>query len=102
MFASKAQRQLFMFLFEESEIDQNHSLYVWKTLNYGPGRQNLRNDMNQVKNLKSLGFIWKRIANLLGVLPDVVLCDIDFCGFCGIIFDPHISSVVRFVLDRVA
>ena len=38
---------------------QNNSAFVWKTSNYSRGRSNLRNDMNQVKNLKSLGFTWK-------------------------------------------
>ena len=58
--------------------------------------------MNQVANLKPLGFTWKRIANLLGVFPEVVLYDIDFRGFFDVAFDPHISSIVRFVVDRVA
>ena len=58
--------------------------------------------MNQVTNLKSLGFTWKRIASLLGVFPEVVLCDIDFRGFFDVAFDPHISSIVRFMVDRAA
>ena len=58
--------------------------------------------MNQVTNLKSLRFTRERIANLLGVFPEVVLCDIDFSGFFDVAFDPHISSIVRFVVDRVA
>ena len=58
--------------------------------------------MNQVTNLKSLGFTRERIANLLGVFPEVVLCDIDFSGFFDVAFDPHISSIVRLVVDRVA
>ena len=62
----------------------------------------LRNDINQVTNLKSLGFTRERIANLLGVFPEVVLCGIDFSGFFDVAFDPHISSIVRFVVDRVA
>ena len=57
--------------------------------------------MNQVTNLKSLHFTLVRIANLLGVFPEVVLCDIDFSGFFDVAFDPHISSIVRFVVDRV-
>ena len=81
---------------------QNNSVSVWKTSNYSRRRPNLRNDLNQVTNLKSLGFAWKRIANLLGVFPEVVLRDIDFCGFFDVGFDPHISSIVRFVVDRVA
>ena len=58
--------------------------------------------MNQVKNLKSLGFTWKRIASLLGVFPYVVLYDIDFHGFFDAAFDPHIYSIVRFMVDHVA
>ena len=81
---------------------QNNSLFVWKTSNYSRGRSNLRNDMNQVTNLKSLGFTRERIANLLGVFPEVVLCDIDFSGFFDVAFSPHVSSVVRFVVDRLA
>ena len=81
---------------------QNNSLFVWKTSNYSCGRSNLRNDMNQVTNLKSLGFTRERIANLLGVFPEVVLCDIDFSRFFDVAFDHHISSIVRFVVHRVA
>ena len=58
--------------------------------------------LNQVTNLKSLGFTRDRIANLLGVFPEVVLYDIDFGGFFDDAFDPHISSVVRFLVDRVS
>ena len=58
--------------------------------------------MNKVTNLKSLGFARERIANLLGVLPEVVLCNIDFSGFFDVAFDPHISSIVHFMFDRVA
>ena len=58
--------------------------------------------MNQVANLKSLSFTWKRIASLLGVFPEVILYDIDFRGFFDVAFDPHISSIVHFVVDRVA
>ena len=81
---------------------QNNSVFVWKTSNYSRGRLNLRNDVNQITNLKSLGLTWKRIASLLGVFPEVVLCDIDFHGFFDVAFDPHISSIVCFMIDRVA
>ena len=63
---------------------------------------NLRNDINLVTNLKSLGFTRERTANLLGVFPEVVLCDIDFSGFFDVAFNLHISSIVRFVVDRLA
>ena len=42
------------------------------------------------------------MANLLGVFHEVVLCGIDFSGFFDVAFDPHISSTVRFVVERVA
>ena len=57
--------------------------------------------MNQVTNLKSLGFTWK-IASLLGVFPDVVLCDVGFRGFFDVAFDPHISLIFLLMVDRVA
>ena len=81
---------------------QNNSLFIWKTSNYSRGRSNLRNDMKQVTNLKSLGFTREKIAKLLGVFPDVVLGDIDFGGFFDVAFDPDISSIVLFVVDRIA
>ena len=81
---------------------QNNSVFVWKTSNYSRGRLNLRNDVNQITNLKSLGLTWKRIASLLGVFPEVVLCDIDFHGFFDVAFDTHISQIVRFIVDRAA
>ena len=49
---------------------QNNSFFVWKISNYSFGRPNLRNDKNQVINLKSLAFTQERIANLLGVFPE--------------------------------
>ena len=72
---------------------QNNSLFVWKTSTYSRGRSKLRNTMNQVTNLNSC-FTWKRIANVLGVFSEVVLCDIDFRTFFDVAFDPHISSIV--------
>ena len=81
---------------------QNNSRFVWKTSNYSRGRSNLRNGTNQVTNLQSLGFTEERIVNLLGVFPEVALCDIEFHGFFDVAFDPHIFSIVRFVVDLVA
>ena len=69
---------------------QSNSLFVWKTLSYSSGKTNLRNDMIQVTNLQLLGFRQEIIANLLGVFPEVVLCDIDLRGFFDVVFDPHI------------
>ena len=74
----KHEFRVFIFPLEETEMVQNNSLFVWKTSNSNRGRSNLRNDMNQVTNLESLGFTQERIANLLGVFSEVVLCDIDF------------------------
>ena len=97
----KHESKAFIFLLDETEMAQNNSIFVWKASNDSRGRSNLRNDMNQVTNLKSLGFTRERIANLLGVFPEVVLCDIDFRGFFDVAFDPHISSIIRFVVDRI-
>ena len=97
----KHEFKVFIFVLDKTEMAQNNSLFVWKTSNYSRGRSNLRNDMNQVTNLKSLGFAQERIANLLGVFPEVVLCDVDFRGFFGVAFDPHISLIVHFVVDCV-
>ena len=96
----KHEFKVFIFLLNETEMAQNNSLFVWKTSNYSRGRSNLRNDMNQVPNLKSLGFTGERIAKLLGVFPEVVLCDIDFRGFFDAAFDSHIFSIIRLVVDR--
>ena len=98
----KHELKVFIFLLDETEMAQNNSLFVWKTLNYSRGRSNLRYDMKQLTNLKSLGITRERIAKLLGVFPEVVLCDTDFSGFFGVAFDLHISSIFRFVADRVA
>ena len=98
----KCEFKVFIFFLDETEMAQNNSLFVWKTSNYGCGRSNLRNDMNQVTNLKSLRFIGERITKLLGVFPEVVLCNIDFSGFFDVAFDPHISSIIRFVVGHVA
>ena len=79
---------------------QNNSVFVQKISNDSCGRPKLRVDMNQVINLKSLGFTWKKIANLLEVFPEVVLCGIDFRGFLWCCFWSR--YFVRFVVDRVA
>ena len=75
-FHQKHEFKVFICLLDETEMAQNNSLFVWKTSNYSSGR-NLRNDMKQVTNLKSLGFARERIAKLLEVFPEVVLRDID-------------------------
>ena len=72
MFASVAQVASFIFLLKETKMAQNNSAFVWETSNCSRGRPNLRNDTNQVTNMYSLGFTWKRIADLLGVFPEVV------------------------------
>ena len=100
--SEKHEFKIFIFLLEETEMAQSNSLFVWKTSNCSRGRSSLGIYMNQVINLNSLGFTWKRIANLLGVFPEVFLCDIDFRGFSQVAFDPHVSSIVRFVVYRVA
>ena len=62
----KHEFKVFIFLLDETKMAQNNSLFVWKTSNYSHGRSNLRNDMKQVTNLKSLGFTWGRIAKITG------------------------------------
>ena len=81
---------------------QKNSVFVWKTSNYSCGRSKLRNNLNQVTNLKSLGIKWKKIVKLVGVFPEVAVYDIDFRGFFDVAVDLHISSNVCFVVDRVA
>ena len=63
-------------------------LFVQKTSNDSCGRPNLRIDMNQATNLKSLGFTWRKVADLLVISTEV--------------FNPHISVIVRFVVNGVA
>ena len=55
-FAQKLEFKVLVFLLDETEMAQNNSLFLWKTSNNSRGRSNLRDDMNQVTNLKSLGF----------------------------------------------
>ena len=101
-FPQKQEFKVFIFLLDETEMAQNSTPFVWKTLNYSRERSNWRNGMNQVTNLESLGFTRERIAKLVEVFPEIVLCDIDFIGFFDVAFDPHISLIVRFVVDRAA
>ena len=68
----KHEFKVFIFLMDETEMAQNNPLFVWKTSNYSRGRSNLR------------------------------LCDTYFSGFFDVAFDPHISSIVRLVVDHVA
>ena len=78
-----------MFLLNETEMGQNNSVFVFvrKTWKYSHRRPNLIIDMNQVTNLKSLGFTWEK-WQIYRESPQV--------------FDPHISAIVRFVSDCVA
>ena len=55
-FPQKLEFKVLIFLLDETEIAQNDSLFLWKTSNNSRGRSNLRDAMNQVTNLKSLGF----------------------------------------------
>ena len=68
---------------------QNNSIFVFvqKTSNYSLGRPHLRIDMNQVTNLKTLGFTWK-IKQIYWKSQQV--------------FYPHISAIFRFVVDGAA
>ena len=55
-FPQKLEFKVLIFLLDETEMAQNDSLFLWKTSNNSRGRSNLRDAMNQVTNLKSLGF----------------------------------------------
>ena len=61
---------------------QNKSVFIFvgKTSNGSRGRLDLRIDMNQITNLKLLGFTWKMLQG----------------------FDPHIFANARFVVGGVA
>ena len=93
MFASITQVQsyysFFILLLDETIMAQNNSVFVFvrKTSNESRGRQNFRIDMNQVRNLKSLGFTWKKKQTYLES-PRA--------------FDSHVSTIVHFVVDGVA
>ena len=66
---------------------QNNSVFfVWKISNDDRERPNLRIVMNQVTNLKSLGFTWKKEQIFFEFLQ---------------VFYPHIS-IVLFVVEIVA
>ena len=108
-----------------------------ENFNYSRGRSNLRNDMKQITNVKSLGLTRERIVNadimnsdimwtlimklphtevksqtglsslwvlckraLIGSFSWGCLCNIGFSSFFDVAFDPHISSIVLFVVDR--
>ena len=63
---------------------QNNSVFVFVwTANSSHRRPHLRIVMNQVINLKSLGFTWKKTANLFWV--SIILWSPYFCSclFCG-------------------
>ena len=81
MFASITQVQ--------TEMAQNNSIFLFfqKTSNKSRGRQNLRVEMNQVTNLKSSGFTWKKYQIYLES-PQV--------------FNPHIAVIFCFAVDGVA
>ena len=54
---------------------------------------------------KAFNFIKKEaLARCFPVnaFPEVVLYDIDYSGFFDVAFDARISSIVHFVVDRVA
>ena len=84
---------LFIFLLDETEMAQNNSVFVfvWKTSNNSHGGPNLIIDMNQVTNLKSLGFYMEKIGNWLGVSTSLwsqYFCNRPFCGrrCCKLVF----------------
>ena len=62
-------------------------VFVRKTSSDSRGRPSLRIDMEQVTNLKSFGFTWKK-QQIYWESPQV--------------FDAHISTIVRFAVNGVA
>ena len=68
---------------------QNNSVFAFasKTLNDSRERPKLRVDMNQVANLKSLDFTWKK-KEIYWEFPQI--------------FNPLIYQTIRFVVDGVA
>ena len=78
-----------MFFLDETEMTQNCSVFVflWKTSSDSCGRLNLRIDMNQATNLKSLGFTWEKYQ---------------ICWESLQVFDLSISAIFCFVVDGVA
>ena len=76
---------IFIFVLDENDMTQNNSGFVFarKTSNDNRGRSNLRIDMNQETNLKSLGFKWKKILVVQGVSTSFwspYFCNRPFCG----------------------
>ena len=76
----------------DPSVLQNNSVFdfdlVWKTSMFK--RQSWKTKlehMNQVINLKSLGFTWRKNSKLTG-------------GESPQIFDPHIAAIVHFVVPR--
>ena len=49
-----------------------------------------------------IGFYMEKNSKFTGSFSWSFLCDIHFRAFCDVAFDPHIYSIVRFVLDRAA
>ena len=80
---------LFIFILDETEMAQNNPVlvFVCQTSNDNHGRLNLRIGMNQVTNLKLLGFTWNK-KQIYWEPPQV--------------FDPHIPAIAQFVVDGVA
>ena len=69
-------------------MGQNNSAFIFfrKTSSKSRGRPNLRADMSQVTNLKSLRFTWKK-KQIYWESPQV--------------FYPHISAIFHFVVGGV-
>ena len=91
MLASITQVQSYYSLYsflDETDEAQNNTGFVFarQTSNDNRQRSNLRTAVNQVTNLKSLDFTWKKIANLLGVSTSFwssYFCNGPFCdGRC--------------------
>ena len=95
----KHEFKVFIFLLDKRLKWLKITHFLFGKLQTSRGRPNLGNDMNKVTNLKSMGFTWK-IANLLGLFSWG--CFMWHWLLWYVAFDPHIFSIVHFVVDRVA
>ena len=101
IFASKARVQSRYTLFGR---DWNGSKQLTFCLeNFKPQSWNIKlGKWHETSNKSEItGFYRGENSKITGSFPEVVLCDIDFSDFFDVAFDPNISSIVRFVEDRV-
>ena len=73
---------------------ENFKLWSWKI--------KLENWHEPSNKSEITGFYTGKNSRFTGSFLEVLLCDRDFRGFFDVGFDPHICSIVRFVVDCVA